>query len=114
MRQGCTNTVNGTIMNWQLFLATYVYWYAEGRQSLRDDSGRFLEHGKIPASLSMIRRFNFIGALQALLDKPPPLPTFQWTRNSRHGWRRKKYLALLPLCLDICSKTGHSSIPNVS
>jgi hypothetical protein len=76
MRQSCTNTVNDTIMNWQLFLATYVYWYAEGRQTLRDDSGRFLDHGKLPASPSMTRRFNFIGALQALLHKPPPLPTF--------------------------------------
>ena len=71
-RQSRIVSAHDAILKWQQFLATYVYWHAEGNQIRRDDSGRFLNHEKVPANLSIAKRFDFMSALQTLLDDPPP------------------------------------------
>ncbi|MBC3910938.1 hypothetical protein [Undibacterium umbellatum] len=75
-RQSHITKSHNSIMNWQRFLATYVYWYAEGTHTWRDVSGRFLDRENIPAPLSIAGRLGFIGALQKLHNDPPPLPIF--------------------------------------
>src|ERR1039457_4978624 len=76
VRQRRSATSHDAIMNWQRFLATYVYWYAEGTHTWRDVAGHYLDRENIPATSSMARRLSFIGSLQKLLDDPPPLPIF--------------------------------------
>lgn len=76
VRQRQSTTDHDAIMTWQRFLATYVFWYAEGTHTWRDVTGRFRDRENIPANLSIVKRLGFIGALQKLLDVPPPLPIF--------------------------------------
>lgn len=73
------------IANWQRFLATYVYWYAEGTGTWRDATGRFQDRENSPAKSRIARRLDFIGALQMLVDEPPPLPIFTMTETLPPG-----------------------------
>jgi len=74
VRQNRFAAGHDALLIWQQFLATYVYWYADGRQIQRDNSGRYLNPEKMPANLSVAKRFDFMAILQTILDDPPPLP----------------------------------------
>lgn len=133
-RQAHAALSHDAIISWQLFLATYVFWYAEGRQTWRDDSGRFLDREKTPSNHSVARRFDFIGALQSKLNKPPPLPILKMNMEllagmapesmstaiiaapgfSRRYWRRfhtRRFLSLCRRYSHFCDRLQQLNLP---
>lgn len=75
-RQHHTTAAHHVITNWQRFLATYAYWYADQHawRDTRPPHPRTEEQLTNPRSA---KRLEFVGGLQDLMNDPPPLPTLR-------------------------------------
>jgi len=73
-RQPPDTAPHDTLLRWQRFVATYAYWYADGRRPVRAESGCFAPRVEISRKLQIDTRMAFLRSLQSRLSYPPPLP----------------------------------------